>query len=147
MTVCNRSNDIVWGLYGSNVVAFSILQEVLAYELKLIIGNYTHVSNNFHCYPRHVNLDKILRGYNKKKYPATYPIKFKSLQLFLDECALFMKFPGSSCSDFSTKWLKNVCEPMYQVWNYRDASILKRIKAKDWRRAAKNWLEVRGVSK
>lgn len=50
ITVCNRSNDMVWGAYGANAVHFSVLQEYLAYRLHLGVGNYWQVSNNFHMY-------------------------------------------------------------------------------------------------
>lgn len=50
MTVCCRSNDMVWGAYGANAVHFSILQELLALELDLRVGSYYQMSNNFHIY-------------------------------------------------------------------------------------------------
>jgi thymidylate synthase len=33
MTVCNRSNDMLWGAYGANVVHMSMLQEYVAHCL------------------------------------------------------------------------------------------------------------------
>lgn len=51
MTVCCRSNDMIWGAYGANVVHFSFLQELLASELRIPIGVYRQFSNNFHVYP------------------------------------------------------------------------------------------------
>lgn len=50
MTVYNRSNDIIWGAYGANVVQFSMIQEYVAAHLGLPLGNYTHVSNSYHVY-------------------------------------------------------------------------------------------------
>lgn len=50
MTVCCRSNDLLWGCYGANVVHFSFLQELIALELGLAIGVYRQFSNNFHVY-------------------------------------------------------------------------------------------------
>jgi len=50
ITVCCRSNDVVWGCYGSNVVQFSILQEYLAARIGVGVGTYTQMSNNFHGY-------------------------------------------------------------------------------------------------
>jgi thymidylate synthase len=50
MTVCCRSNDLVWGAYGANAVHFSILLEYLAARTGLQIGFYYQVSNNFHMY-------------------------------------------------------------------------------------------------
>lgn len=50
MTVCCRSNDMIWGAYGANAVHFSMLQELLALELDVRVGNYYQISNNFHMY-------------------------------------------------------------------------------------------------
>lgn len=50
MTVCCRSNDMLWGAYGANAVHFSILQEVIAHELGVPMGIYRQMSNNFHAY-------------------------------------------------------------------------------------------------
>lgn len=51
MLVCNRSNDMVWGAYGANVVHFSMLQEYVASSLGMKMGIYRHLSNNMHYYP------------------------------------------------------------------------------------------------
>jgi hypothetical protein len=52
MTVCNRSNDIIWGLYGANAVHFSILMEVIASALEVKMGRMYTLSNNFHAYQK-----------------------------------------------------------------------------------------------
>jgi len=48
MTVYNRSNDMIWGAYGANVVQFSMIQEYVAAHLGLPLGEYTQVSNSYH---------------------------------------------------------------------------------------------------
>jgi hypothetical protein len=50
MTVCCRSNDIIWGAYGANAVHFSILQEFVASRLHLAVGKMYQFSNNYHAY-------------------------------------------------------------------------------------------------
>lgn len=50
MTVCCRSNDLIWGAYGANVVQFSILQEYMAAMLLAGVGTYTQVSDSMHVY-------------------------------------------------------------------------------------------------
>ena len=50
MTVCNRSNDMLWGAYGANVVHMSMLQEYLASMIGVEIGVYRQVSDSFHVY-------------------------------------------------------------------------------------------------
>jgi thymidylate synthase len=41
MTVCNRSNDLVWGMLGANYVHFSILHEYVANAVSLPLGILT----------------------------------------------------------------------------------------------------------
>jgi hypothetical protein len=53
MTVYNRSNDLVWGMFGSNVVHFSMLLEFIAISVGVSIGTYTQVSCNPHIYEQH----------------------------------------------------------------------------------------------
>lgn len=50
MTVCCRSNDVVWGAYGANVVQFSFLHEFIALAAGLPLGTYYQMSNNYHIY-------------------------------------------------------------------------------------------------
>ena len=50
MTVCCRSNDIIWGTYGANAVHFSILQEYMASQIGCLVGKYYHLSDSFHAY-------------------------------------------------------------------------------------------------
>lgn len=50
MTVCCRSNDIVWGAYGSNVVHFSMLLEYMAGMVGVPVGVYWQVSDSWHAY-------------------------------------------------------------------------------------------------
>jgi hypothetical protein len=50
MTVCNRSNDLIWGSLGANVVHFSFLQEYLAACIGVEVGVYNQFSNNLHVY-------------------------------------------------------------------------------------------------
>lgn len=50
MTVFNRSNDLIWGMLGANVVHFSVLQEYMAAHLGLDVGQYHQISANLHVY-------------------------------------------------------------------------------------------------
>jgi thymidylate synthase len=50
MTVLCRSNDAVWGAYGSNVVHFSVLHEFVASAIGRPMGAYRQFSHNFHVY-------------------------------------------------------------------------------------------------
>lgn len=52
MVVFNRSNDIIWGMLGANLVHFSVLQEYMAGQIGVRVGTYTQVSANPHAYPK-----------------------------------------------------------------------------------------------
>lgn len=51
ITVCCRSNDMIWGCYGTNVVQFSVIQEYVANGLGIPMGTYRQISDSFHLYP------------------------------------------------------------------------------------------------
>lgn len=50
MTVCNRSNDIHWGLFAVNLPTFSMLQVYIAARLGVGVGTQVHLSNSLHVY-------------------------------------------------------------------------------------------------
>lgn len=50
MTVCNRSNDVIWGAYGANAVQFSMIQEFVAAAVGVEMGVYTQISDSYHVY-------------------------------------------------------------------------------------------------
>lgn len=52
LTVCCRSNDIIWGCYGANAVHFSMLQEIIALLVGVPVGTYVQFSNNWHGYTK-----------------------------------------------------------------------------------------------
>jgi thymidylate synthase len=57
MQVMMRSNDLVYG-FCNDQYCFSKLQMLVAKELKLDLGIYTHFVCNMHIYQRHFNLKK-----------------------------------------------------------------------------------------
>lgn len=61
MTVTNRSNDLVWGMLGANVVHFSFLQEYMAARLGVGVGVYNQMSNNLHVYLNNFKPQEWLR--------------------------------------------------------------------------------------
>lgn len=50
LMVIARSNDAIWGAYGSNVVMFSMLLRYIAASLGLPVGWYQQISLDFHEY-------------------------------------------------------------------------------------------------
>jgi len=60
MTVCCRSNDIIWGAYGANAVHFSFLLEYLSIMTGIPMGVYRQFSNNYHLYTNIVSRDELM---------------------------------------------------------------------------------------
>ena len=52
MTVCCRSNDMIWGAYGANAVHMSMLHEVMASAVGVELGEYHQISDSFHAYEK-----------------------------------------------------------------------------------------------
>lgn len=75
LTVCNRSNDAIWGLFGTNYPVFTILQEYLAARIGIPVGVYHHVSNDLHAYRPHLEeMPKWLEEYRPRDYcPTCHP--------------------------------------------------------------------------
>ena len=59
-TICNRSNDIHWGL-PTNVFQFSFLTEMMAGCLGLELGTQTHLSQSLHLYSWHDKVTEEMR--------------------------------------------------------------------------------------
>lgn len=57
MTVIMRSNDLVFG-FGVDQYCFSKLQELVAKEVGVEIGTYTHFASDLHIYKRHWDMKK-----------------------------------------------------------------------------------------
>lgn len=78
--VSMRSSDIILGL-AYDVPAFTIMQEVMANELGVELGEYVHTSNSLHCYQRDFEmLDAIANSeitYNQpmRKLSGSFPTK------------------------------------------------------------------------
>lgn len=74
-----RSSDIILGI-AYDVPAFTTMQEILANELGVELGEYVHTSNSLHCYERDFEmLDAIANsndnlGRPMPEYPREFPI-------------------------------------------------------------------------
>lgn len=78
--VTMRSSDIILGL-PYDVPAFTLMQEVLANELGIDLGEYVHTSNSLHCYERDFEVLKEISSSEPDdlsenpmpKLPANFP--------------------------------------------------------------------------
>lgn len=156
LTVCNRSNDIVWGALGANAVHFSFMQEVMASWIGVPVGRYYQFSNNMHIYTStHQKLIDVMDGmeaafdrkvsdpYSDIRGFAPFPIVeniedwMHDLQMFIDD------EPGT----FEERFFNRVVLPMQRAWeeykrrSYVNAlNLTNDIEATDWQRACKEWI-------
>lgn len=64
MIVNMRSSDLILGI-ANDIPAFTIMQELMALELGVNLGEYIHISNSLHVYERHWDmLDQICNQEN-----------------------------------------------------------------------------------
>jgi thymidylate synthase len=164
MTVINRSNDMLWGAFGANVVHFSMVHEYVATMAGYGLGRYYHFSNNFHVYEDvfekftkeapQFHADEYELGEVKSMPLISNPYSFYyELQHYLNlsELHLGVEFSLESKkakSLFKNKVFNDVATPMYNAWvNYKENNIkgaikyAKKIKAEDWKKACVEWLE------
>jgi thymidylate synthase len=138
MTVCCRSNDILWGAYGANAVHFSILQEYLAAMIGVELGTYYQVSNNFHVY-----VDELERHpgsmADARHYP-TVPL-VDDPKSFDDELRMLMEGWKPTRNLFLSETVYWMLEAYLVRHVARDVKeCLEQVKAQDWRVAAQEWV-------
>lgn len=65
-TVTMRSSDLIFGI-AFDIPAFTVFQEIIANELGVEVGTYTHTSNSLHIYEKHFGMvEQILDNQNKE---------------------------------------------------------------------------------
>lgn len=137
LTVMCRSNDMIYGAYGSNAVHFSILQELIASAIGIDVGTYTQISNSLHLYTEFDISKKVLAEVHVDKYfqnrgsdyqihgvnPHPLIASDESYEEFMGDVGTFFKKFDSSepvgRKDFATTWFREVWSPIwnsYQIW-------------------------------
>ena len=155
MVVTCRSNDIVWGCYGANVVHMSMLQEYMAAMIGVPVGPYWQVSDSWHAYTERWNefggadLTPTCDYYSTSRhgFPTVQPYPMVTVpETFDDELAYWME--RSVDRTFSNTFFPDVAEPLYKAWEaYKSGDLAKAIlladlcEASDWRLAACQWLD------
>jgi hypothetical protein len=149
MTVCCRSNDIIWGAYGANAVHFSILQELIAVGVDAPIGEYIQFSNNYHAYTEnevYKRLDPIeADGPDPYRDPA---IRWRPLlaeggtvEQFLRDCEDMFDWPASR---YRTAFFNEVASPLARNYLARKAGgRMMPVASCDWAVAFGEWCERR----
>lgn len=146
MTVCNRSNDMVWGMLGANAVHMTLLHELIASAVDLEPKNYRVFTNNLHVYkdvPRFEEMRKTVQAYNYYDTICPYPllVKNESWWDLLVDCEAMVE--GRQV--FRTEWMNRVAHPMKMSYLDRPKRDwwVNRIAADDWRLAVEQWIDRR----
>lgn len=77
MTVTNRSNDMILGMLGANLVHFSFLQEYVACALGVEVGVYNQFTNNLHVYTWNWEPEKWLEEIDKNRRTMRSPPMYR----------------------------------------------------------------------
>lgn len=163
MTVTNRSNDLIWGMLGANVVHFSMLQEYVACALRIEVGVYNQFTNNLHAYTSRWEPDKWLQQHLDRSMHDSLPTTYgygidkliplvQSQSQFDQECPQFVEQhkhvePQNGRDEWKEPFLMLVAKPMchaFHMHKQRDYQAAlywcARVEADDWRIAATQWI-------
>lgn len=161
MTVINRSNDMIWGALGANVVHFSVLQEYLAAHLGVRVGKYNQITNNLHVYTERWKPQEWLNYYSGPQTHIEYSHEIqpypliKNPEVFDQEVVEFVNRHSKDAFgiDYQEPFLNNVAQPMMIAFHYHKRreypealNFVYRIAAADWRVAAYNWIMKRKLN-
>ena len=158
MTVTNRSNDIIWGCYGANMVHMSFLHEFVAQSVGCDMGTYYQMSNDWHIYSEHFPLLETLdNGWNGPEYTPNSEIQPRPLLYgedlddpygFLDK--LNSWFDCRYWEKSKVSWINQVMNPMDVSWIHhregdREGALANahKIASSDWSKACVEWLQRR----
>lgn len=159
MTVCCRSNDIIWGAYGANVVHMSILMEYMAALTGLPVGNYYQISNNYHAYVdvydrvklKHIADESIAQNLYiiSDTNPVTpFPLVSVPVSTWNNDLADFLEDPLKH-HNYSDTFFNRVAVPMYAAWAARKSgqgnglAQIEGMASCDWKVACTQWIERR----
>lgn len=164
LTVCCRSNDMLWGAHGSNAVHFSYLLEYLAGRLGVGVGTMYQLSNNYHLYVAQAEpLSERLAAHDDTHTTTRYEkVKVTPQPMLLPgeppldpdllRLCRFLETAHTHVLDVDPGWFDTAfCRLVWQAalahWQYRHqrhAEALlaaEKIEASDWRAACVEWLQ------
>jgi hypothetical protein len=161
MTVFNRSNDVVWGAYGANVVHMSMLHEFVARMVGVPLGEYHQISSSFHIYVDRDDVKKLLKDapiplgqpfsylyhdpYEEERM-TPFPMVDDGMtpKRWWRELMLFLEDP--TAVGFDDPFFSRVAKPMWCAWSHlkntknterhsEARDIISGCVAPDWRKA------------
>ena len=170
MTVCNRSNDVIWGAYGANVVQFSTLLVYMARRIGIRVGQYTQISDSYHVYESNpywqawvakhpAGVQWVTDPYASDDELDTPSEWMRPEDIFYGgfDTDLKMFFydydnghAGNNAFHWETGSFADVVMPMWKThaaWKSKEPlkamSLCATIQAPDWRKACREWMQRR----
>jgi hypothetical protein len=162
MTVCCRSNDIIWGCYGANAVHFSVLQEYMARLVGMEMGFYYHISDSWHYYTDNPTYKKLAAGaaYGMTDYymghgmtPSridTAAVFNQPIDVWRDDLERFFTDDWDDPMMYQDLFFSRTAYPMRDAWrNYKRGDydtalhLCRNIASPDWQLAATQWMNRR----
>jgi Thymidylate synthase len=158
ITVCNRSNDMIWGAYGTNIVQFSMVQEYLAAMLGCQVGTYHQVSDSFHVYLDNASTplweSLVAQRYSPDPYTSEnrkvswYPLVSNPKTFNKELCAGLIR--GFYNIDTDNPFFTLIAGPMEYAWviwkegrKQEAMDVLRGLSHWDWCRAGLEWMQRR----
>ena len=158
MTVCNRSNDLIWGMLGANAVHMTYLHELVAHEVGIPMGRYHVMTNNLHVYEHHWDLRPFgsFDYYAEKTDVVPFPLlqESETWEMLRYDCQWFvhMAMPDRTppqmrfTKPLQTTWMKEVVTPLLEAYRDRKEGgdglkLIEQCAASDWRLACQMYVE------
>jgi thymidylate synthase len=140
MTVCCRSNDIIWGAYGADCVCFSMLLIYMAARLRAPVGVYRQVSNNYHLYTEKFSREKLTQIAKESSLASSasswlalylntdtvnlgwYVVLEDDIRALFYEIERWLKSPSdypvsvANGRGYSSTWVADIAHPMFMAW-------------------------------
>lgn len=144
MTVCNRSNDVVWGMLGANVVHMTMLQELVALAIGMEVGTYRVFTQNAHVYEQHWHWVAAPPMDSASFDGSPLPLMRgnETVTGFQEDSQRFF-LPGNWSFE-ENHWIHHVAAPMKKAWHLRQEGLpykykLAEIACPQWRQACEEW--------
>jgi thymidylate synthase len=141
MTICCRSNDIIWGAYGADCVCFSMLLIYFANRLQAPVGVYRQVSNNYHLYTEKFSREKLTQiakeSLEEEAFSPAYAPRlatehalpgwhfileediralFLEIETWLDDPGIYPIGSPTWTTGYTSSWVADIAYPMFLAW-------------------------------
>lgn len=151
MTVCCRSNDILWGAYGANAVHMSVLQELIAAGVGIPMGVYRQFSNNYHAYLGAPNVERFLDAgtdsFNRYQTNAAICLPLLGVGERFEESLEDAQTLCEGEDTFKTRFFQVIAEPLAYAYLKRSKDKSLRLNTNyDWHMAYNEWADRRDAN-